>query len=195
MAGNPDVDRFDQWAVSYDRSIGQRFFFVPVHTRMLNLLKKAYRGEPPRCIVDIGCGTGRLLRAAGACWPGARLHGFDPAPRMLEEARRHLAAATFTTALAESLPFPDQSADIALTSISFHHWADQGKGILEAARVLRSGGLFCLADHTFLPARLHGEKVRSRREVRELMRAAGLTVLFQRAALPFVTVTVARKQP
>ena len=192
-ADNPDVDRFDRWAKSYDRSIGQRFFFVPVHTRMLDVLEKARQGDPPRCIVDIGCGTGRLLRAAASRWAGVLLQGIDPASNMLEQARMLTPAAIFAEAPAESLALPDQSADIVLSSISFHHWADQARGIQEAARVLRTGGFFCLADHVFLPARLSGEKVRSRREVRNLMERAGLVMRLQKAPLPFVCITLAQK--
>lgn len=86
------------------------------------------------------------------------------------------AGPTFRQAYAEELPFPDQSADLVLSSISFHHWADQKKGMQEIARVLRPGGYFCLADHVVLPARLLGEKVRTRREIRLLMKGAGLQV-------------------
>ena len=101
-----DVVRFDRWAKSYDHSIGQRFLFVPVHKRLLDVVASACKGDPPRSIVDVGCGTGRLLRAAGERWPGALLSGFDPAPNMLEEARGLTPTAAFTVAPAEFFPSP-----------------------------------------------------------------------------------------
>jgi ubiquinone/menaquinone biosynthesis C-methylase UbiE len=190
---NPDVDRFDRWARRYDQHIGQRFFFVPVHALMLGIIAEALGETAPVTIVDVGCGTGRLLGAVAARWPGAALVGCDPARRMIEQARLRTARAAFSVAPAESLPLPDRSADLVLSSISFHHWADQAQGIREIARALKPGGFFCLADHVFTPARLGGERVRSRGEVRRMMTAEGLDVHRQRAVLPFVVVTLARK--
>ena len=102
--------------------------------------------------------------------------GVDPAGQMVSQADRLCPKATFKVASAESLPLPDESADIVLSSISFHHWADQERGLQEIARVLRPEGLFCLADHTFRLAGLFGGKVRSRDQIRGLLMGAGLAV-------------------
>ena len=40
----------------------------------------------------------------------------------------------------------DASFDLALTTMSFHHWADQRTALGEVRRVLSSGGIFVLAD-------------------------------------------------
>jgi len=191
-----DVEHFNRWSATYDRSILQQIFFVRIHRRMLDLLgREAAQVSPPESFIDVGCGTGRLLKAAAGKWPEARLHGADPAEGMISEANRLHPDLDVRLASAERLPFPDRSADIVVTSLSFHHWTDQAKGIGEIARVLKPGGHFCLADHTFLPARrLSGERPRSRAEVRELMAAAGLTTVRQQwAGLPFILISLARK--
>ena len=41
----------------------------------------------PRRILDVGCGTGYLLRQLAARCPQAELAGIDPAPAMIEAAR------------------------------------------------------------------------------------------------------------
>ena len=41
--------------------------------------------------------------------------------------------------------------DLIISTISFHHWADQDKGLREVARGLGAGGLFLLADHFVVP--------------------------------------------
>jgi len=51
--------------------------------------------------------------------------------------------------MAEALPLPDASVDLALSTTSFHHWQDQAAGIREIARVLRPGGFFILVDVSF----------------------------------------------
>ncbi|MGA2515519.1 MAG: methyltransferase domain-containing protein [Thermodesulfobacteriota bacterium] len=192
---NFDVKRFDRWAATYDQSILQRLYFGPVHSKMLDLLVREGPKDALSCIIDVGCGTGRLLRAASACWPEAQLLGVDPAEKMVAEATRLNPNAIFRLAPAESLPFPGQTADIVLSSLSFHHWANQKKGLQEIVRVLRPGGFFCLADHNLiLLARLFGERVKSREEIRALMISAGLTVRQQqRLGMRFVLITLAQK--
>jgi len=172
----------------------QRLFFGPVHARMLDLLAREGPTDPPGCILDVGCGTGRLLRAASLRWPEAQLFGVDPAEQMVSEATRHNPTAIFKVGSAETLPFPDRTVDIVLSSISFHHWADQSTGLHEVARVLRPGGLFCLADHTFPVARLFDEKVKSPNQIRALITGAGLTVRQQQGmGMRYVLITLAQK--
>lgn len=193
-APNPDVDRFDQWAATYDRSLMQRLFFGPVHNRMLDLIARDGPKEPPCCILDVGCGTGRLLHDASDRWPEAKFYGVDPAEHMALKARRLNPKASIQIAPAESIPFPDGTADLVLSSISFHHWADHAKAVKEVARMLKPGGFFCLADHQFLLTKFLGEKVKSKSEIRYLMVNAGLTVRVHRGmGIRFVLITLAQK--
>jgi ubiquinone/menaquinone biosynthesis C-methylase UbiE len=190
-----DVNHFNKWAKTYDKSFMQRLFFGPIQSKMLSIIDKEYSGkEPPRIILDIGCGTGRLLRAAALRWPKAKLFGADPAEQMIAEAKRLNPNATFKISAAESLPFSDHTFDLVVSSLSFHHWADQAKGLQEIARVLRPGGCFCLADHTLPLACLLRETVKNRKQIRELINNAGLSVAIQRRDWKrFVLITLAKK--
>ena len=136
--------RFDRWSSSYDDSWLQRLYFDRIHTAVLSL---AAEGQEPGVVLDVGCGTGRLLRDAGERWPGATLIGVDPAPGMISEAKQRSAGATFLVAAAEDLPLGDASVDLAVSTISFHHWPKKLEGLKEIARVLRPGGRLLLADH------------------------------------------------
>ncbi len=192
---NEDVAYFNEWSKTYDRSLLQTIFFTRIHAHMLRLLDRELDGNAPSRIVDVGCGTGRLLTAAARRWPGARLVGADPAEGMVSEAHRLRPDLEVRLATAEALPFEEAVAEIVTTSLSFHHWQDQAKGIAEIARILRPGGLFCIADHTFLPAKLFGERPLSARQLSELLREQGLTPLRRHwAGLPFILVTLARKE-
>jgi ubiquinone/menaquinone biosynthesis C-methylase UbiE len=153
--------------------------FDPVHVTVIDELAAA----PPSTVVDVGCGTGRLLRAVHARWPEARLIGVDPAAGMVEVARRLTPSAEFHLAPGEKLPLPDSSADAVLTSVSFHHWADQAAGVREAVRVLRPGGRFILADIKPSPLRrLLGERARTAAEREQLFADAGLRLSHHRVA-------------
>ena len=138
-----DVEHFNRWSHTYDESWIQRYA-ERVHTEMLNVVTS--ETAAPGAVLDVGCGTGRLLRKVRAVYPSAQLFGIDPAEGMVEVARRQIESATIYLAAAESLPLADSSVDIVLSSISFHHWTDQLTGLREIRRVLRPGGRLCLAD-------------------------------------------------
>ena len=186
-----DIEHFNRWSRTYEDSLLQRFFFDRVHHGVLKLV--ANRTEPGS-ILDVGCGTGRLLRDARARWPGAELIGVDPANGMVEVARRLTPGATFYVGMAEALPLPDASVDVALSTISFHHWKDQAAGVREVARVLRPGGYFFLTDVSvpaWLHRFIHQPRVHSPARMRALFMEAGLNVLMQQAVFsPYVLVTV-----
>jgi ubiquinone/menaquinone biosynthesis C-methylase UbiE len=121
-------------------------------------------------VLDVGCGTGALLRRLAARLPDAELAGVDPAPRMLAESRKRLDGVRLERAAAERLPFADASFDLVVSAMSFDHWAEQKLGLAECARVLRPGGSLVLADlfaAWLLPPR------RTPRRVSALLRRAG----------------------
>ena len=90
--------------------------------------------------------------------------------------------ATFFTGMAEALPLQDASVDLALSTISFHHWQNQQAGIREIARVLRPGGYFLLVDMSFpdwLVGVLRLKRVHSPTRLQALFNQAGLQVQTQ----------------
>jgi ubiquinone/menaquinone biosynthesis C-methylase UbiE len=114
----------------------QRRLFDPVHFAVLHQAESRFK---PASVLDIGSGSGRLLRKAHDYWPEAQLSGVDPAQKMLEVARHLTPEARFYMGSGEALPLEDASVDLALSTISFHHWRDQAAGAREVARVLRPG--------------------------------------------------------
>jgi ubiquinone/menaquinone biosynthesis C-methylase UbiE len=127
--------------------------------------------------------------------------GVDPVPGMVEVARtkrRGDGRFRFEISAAEELPFPDATFDLALSTVSFHHWSDPSRGLQEVARVIRPGARLFLADSypggvlRFLAPvieRLRGERYCSAEELRELLAQAGFVVIEQRV-LPDVWGTV-----
>jgi ubiquinone/menaquinone biosynthesis C-methylase UbiE len=147
MAHGHDVERFDRWATTYDRNWMQRFIFEPVQRTVLELA--ADEIARPGAILDVGCGTGRLMRSAEARFPDAILTGVDAAPGMVKQASASNPAGgsiRFQQATAEDLPFPSATFDLVFSTMTFHHWHDQRKGMAEVARVLTPRGRWLLAD-------------------------------------------------
>jgi SAM-dependent methyltransferase len=143
----PTVSRFDLRASTYEDSLLQQFLFVPAHEAALLLGRRVL--PQAGAVLDVGCGTGRLLRAARPCFPAAELVGVDPARRMVATA---IAVAPsglrirYIQARAERLPFPDASFDLVFATMTLRHWADPPVGMAEVARVLRPRGMLVLAD-------------------------------------------------
>lgn len=192
--GAHDVEIFDRWGSTYERSWMQQRLFDPVHSAVLSQSSSRFK---PASVLDIGCGSGRLLRKAHDAWPEAQLSGVDPAQGMLDVARQLTPAARFYKGSGEALPLEDAAVDLAMSTISFHHWQDQAAGVREVARVLRPGGYFLLADFT-LPAWLVWLLPRSRfhsaAQMRALFEQASLDVQAQPATLArLVRITVGRK--
>ncbi len=176
---NPDVEHFNRRAATYETACSQGYFFDRVQRRVLKVAKEK---SSPEVILDVGCGTGRLLRKAKQQWPNARLVGVDAADKMVQRATQLFPEAEFHVAMAEALPLPDASVDLAFSTLSFHHWTNQAKGISEIARVLRSQGMFLLADITiprWLLLFVKHFRYNSPTKIREMFAQAGLTVELQ----------------
>jgi ubiquinone/menaquinone biosynthesis C-methylase UbiE len=150
MGGVPlerDVLAFDRRAPRYEA--GWRGGWHQEIGRRTVAIALACNPEPAR-VLDVGCGTGHLLRLLASRLPGAlQLVGVDPAPRMVEVARAAQtgdARIRILAGAAEELPFAESSFDLVVSATSFDHWADQGAGLRECARVLAPGGWLVLTD-------------------------------------------------
>jgi SAM-dependent methyltransferase len=120
-------------------------------------------------VLEVGCGPGHLSIAM------ARRHRLDVTavdldPDMIERARTNASRAaavdanvpSFLVGDVASLPFPDGSFDVVVSTFSLHHWADPTAGLAEIGRVLRPGGRALIWDlrpgtgpHLFGPRRDH----------------------------------------
>lgn len=158
------------------------FRLTRIHQEMITLaeLRAGQR------VLDVGCGTGNLLRAIGRRYPEVELAGLDPDPMMLARAGRKARRAGLDLRLdrgfAQDLPYPDGSFDRVFSSLMLHHLDTAAKDALlaEVRRVLRPDGLLVLADAVF--DEHHHRRMREHLHdnvgdaVAQRMAAAGFTV-------------------
>jgi ubiquinone/menaquinone biosynthesis C-methylase UbiE len=139
------------WAGFYDVLL--KILTLGREGRFRHRIITAARLESGQRVLDVGCGTGTLtLAAAEVVGTEGRVHGIDPAPEMIARARAKAAKATapvaFEVGVVEALAFPDQSVDVVLSSLMFHHLPDPLKpaALAEIRRVLAPGGHLLVVD-------------------------------------------------
>lgn len=84
-------------------------------------------------ILEVGCGTGRLLREIGTVAAAALAVGVDAEPAMLR-------GPGLVAGRAEALPLQAATFDLAYMSLAFHLVEDRAAAARELRRVLRPGG-------------------------------------------------------
>jgi SAM-dependent methyltransferase len=117
---------------------------------LLDSLLQLARVERAALVVDLGAGTGLSTRA----WAGRadRAVAVEPNPAMRAEAERLTAEPNveFVGAFAHDTGLPGGRADLVTCSQSLH-WMEPGPTLAEAARLLRSGGVFAAYDYDVVP--------------------------------------------
>lgn len=94
-----------------------------------------------RSVLEVGCGTGLLLRRLAPLADEAV--GVDLSPGMLARARER--GLTVVEGDARALPFPDARFDVAVSFKTLPHVPDLAQALAELARVVRPGG-FVVAE-------------------------------------------------
>ena len=107
-------------------------------------LRSHFGGLQGLRLLDVGCGGGLL--AEELAHRGCSVTGVDPSEGSLAVARDHAARAglqiEYQPGVAESLPLPDGAFDAVICCDVLEHVESPRQAAAEAARVLRSGGLY-----------------------------------------------------
>ena len=141
MNADPVVAEYAKAAQHYDQKWA---FYVETTTR--ETLRRMPM-TPLSRVLDVGCGTGELLRRLRAKYPDALLAGLDPVPEMLAVAGDKLSGKEdLRVGYADSLPWPAKSFDVVVSCNMFHYITHPVEALREMARVIRPGGALVLTD-------------------------------------------------
>ena len=133
---------FNQQAATYDKDIkGQ-------HARSLYpVLLEKLSHIPFQSALDLGCGTGEVLKLILQKDPHKELCGIDLSEEMLAVAKSKLPEQVkLLLGDSEALPFPDNAFDVVYCNDSFHHYPAPKDVLREINRVLKPGGTFLMGD-------------------------------------------------
>ena len=145
----------DESAEIYDHQVEALFTGTADAMRRgaLAELAREIKGQDQRSlkVLDLACGNGRFMAQTLHAYPKLNLTGLDLSPPYAEAARQNIRnwkQAEIVEGNAETLPFEDNSFDQIVSIYLFHELPPRvrPKVIAEAARVLKPGGTFIVAD-------------------------------------------------
>jgi ubiquinone/menaquinone biosynthesis C-methylase UbiE len=138
---DPIVTEYAAQARDYDRTWS--FYIEATTQETLRRLPMSPRAK----VLDVGCGTGELLRRLRAKYPQASLAGLDPVEEMLAVARDKLSGTEdLRVGYADSLPWNAASFDVVVSCNMFHYISHPIPALQEMGRVLRPGGTLVMTD-------------------------------------------------
>jgi len=136
---------FDRGSGRYEETVIVQKLVID---RILSNLEEVSLQPVPRRILDVGAGTGMLLRSVRKLYPDAFLAGLDLAPGMGTAAigsRQTEGDFLYVEGDAEYLPFADGTFDLVVSTSTFQWLPVLERAFSEAMRVLVPGGAFLFA--------------------------------------------------
>jgi ubiquinone/menaquinone biosynthesis C-methylase UbiE len=143
MGGSSSASEWDAIADAWDRHVDVTAEHVrPVTRKLLRMVAPG----PGESVLEVACGAGDLgVEIARAVGDSGRVLLTDGSPRMLEHARRRVAALElsnleFEVMDGEALRIRDESFDAVVCRFGYMLMPEPEKGFAEARRVLKQGG-------------------------------------------------------
>jgi len=144
----PDLQWDDTEIVLTEMSPDTKFLF----DRMTVATLDAVSAKPGEKIMDLACGRG--VDAFQLALKGADSFGLEPSDKMLKKALEWIEPGKthpviFVRALAENIPFPDQSLDKLVCKGAIDHFLDLEGSLKETARTLKPDGRLIISVANF----------------------------------------------
>ena len=149
-AWNRVVSALDRTVRKYERV--NRVITLGYSDRMRRVLAEMAVLEDGMVVLDAGCGPGNMSAHILRRLRRGKLYCLDPLPSMLKAAFNNLrsmageVSLNFLEATFESIPLPDNSVDVIVTSYALRDAQDLYKALEEFKRVLKPGGQLLVLD-------------------------------------------------
>ena len=123
------------------------------HLRITNEIKSLVISHPNDILLDLGCGNGDLVHSLNNQIGEIKtICGLDISYDMLKVASLKNKKTFFVNGTASKLPIKDNSINLIVSSLCFHHLPNQKKALMEIHRILKHEGMFicCTAGEQYL---------------------------------------------
>ncbi len=138
---------WDYWAKRYERLWVQRVSLGPTRRCILEELKHRRCVGQDAIVVDMGCGTGQLLREIRKQWGDApMLSGVDFSQEMITVAIHANGGIEYTCCDILAYTGEPNGVDLILCTHSFPYYPDKKAALEKFSALLKPGGLLFLAQ-------------------------------------------------
>ena len=131
-------EEFNRWAEA-GRGEGMEQEHLPIVLPVLDRMRLSHEEN----VLEVGCGTGWLVRLLAEQVPAGRVIGTDISDEMIRRARRHfidLENVMFVAGQADEIPWDANFFTRAVSVESAYYWPQPLLGLREMFRVLAEGG-------------------------------------------------------
>ena len=138
------IEEFSKWADYYDNPLTS-ITFKQTNAKIVTLLDPKHNSS----LLDVGCGSGILIKNLINLSRGMKLYGLDITPNMVRVAKRKFtnnSSVEITLGSAVNMPYKDNSFDYVTCASSFHHHPDPIQSAKEMVRVLKPDGKLLILD-------------------------------------------------
>ena len=160
MSSDVPTTNFSSSWTRVDRTSDPAFYSRLLDATRAQLLESARRNpteffgslqlEPGSRVLDVGCGTGDLLRVLASLVAPGQACGIDLSAQLVALARQRTseddANVSFEVADAYALPFPDGSFDCVIANQVLLHLIEPWRAVAEMRRVLAPGGRLSVGE-------------------------------------------------
>jgi ubiquinone/menaquinone biosynthesis C-methylase UbiE len=143
----PSQRIWDFWADRYESLWVQKYSLGPTRRAIMQVLEKFVRPGVSLSVLDMGCGTGQMLREIKQKWP-SEVHclGVDAASQMIKIAREKSEGIEFRVANIEDFQVAAESLDLIICAHSLPYYTRQAEAVAKLAGFLKKDGLLLLAQ-------------------------------------------------
>ncbi|MCL1976807.1 MAG: class I SAM-dependent methyltransferase [Candidatus Bathyarchaeota archaeon] len=135
--------KFDKMAATYDEGIEGK-----ASKKFYNLLLKQIGSCQDVTILDVGCGTGTILKSLSDR-TNINGYGIDTEENMIQEAKKKCPDMDLSVSDCVKTPFADNQFDIVTSCMAYHHFADKKGFAKEVSRIIKPGGHLYITDPRF----------------------------------------------
>lgn len=138
---------WDFWASRYERLWVQKHSLTPTREQVLQELSGLIDSGREYKLLDMGCGTGQLIREIQQAFHNVKLScvGVDVSSKMIEVAASNNPCAIFKVSSIDAT-IGEGEFDIVVCTHSFPYYPDQAKALRNLSTMLKPGGHLLLAQ-------------------------------------------------
>ena len=103
-------------------------------------LNEYFGGDPPKTLLDIGCGNGHTLKYFADRWPGVAYIGLDISNEAIQLAHKRVPGASFFCGAFEDTALPKKYDCIIMLGV-IEHFKDLPKSLIKLRKTLAENGI------------------------------------------------------